>query len=41
MYMLSINKEEVFIIGSAIEDTDFETLISKYEYLMSETDLNL
>ena len=34
-YMESIGKEKIFDVGESIEDTDFEAIISKYEYLMS------
>lgn len=34
-YMESLGKEKIFDVGESIEDTNFETIISKYEYLMS------
>ena len=34
-YMESLGKERLFDAGESIEDTNFEDIISKYEYLMS------
>ena len=34
-YMESIGKERIFEVGESIEDTNFEAIISRYEYLMS------
>lgn len=34
-YMESIGKERIFDVGKSIDDTNFENIISKYEYLMS------
>ena len=36
LYMESIGKEKIFDVGENIENTNFEEIISKYEYLMSE-----
>lgn len=35
-YMESLGKGKIFDVGESIEDTDFESIIKKYEYLMSE-----
>lgn len=34
-YMESLGREKIFDVGESIEDTNFEAIISKYEYLMS------
>ena len=34
-FMESLGKERLFDVGESIEDTNFETIISKYEHLMS------
>lgn len=39
-YMVSIGKEEIFVIGDSWKNTDFEAMVSKYEYLMSEPDVD-
>lgn len=38
--MVSIGKEEIFAIGDSVQNTDFEAMVSKYEYLMSEPDVD-
>lgn len=39
-YMVSIGKEEIFAIGDSVQNTDYEAMVSKYEYLMSEPDVD-
>ncbi len=34
--MVSFGKEELFVLGNGIEDTDFDAIIERYYYLMSE-----
>lgn len=37
-YMISLGKEKIFETGDNIDDTDFKSIIEKYEYLMSKSD---